>query len=162
VAHQRQTIREAVKTALVDASTAAGSRVYESRVSAHRRLRLPAIAIYTMEEVCDDRKTAPRVLKRDLTLAIEGAVKLAADVDDAMDSLADEIEVAMHADPTFGGVMADSVLTSTAIDIAEEGDQPIGVIRLDYRVTYYTDAPDESDVVLDDLEGIDGTMDHEL
>jgi hypothetical protein len=145
MAHQRQLIREAVKTLLVAAATAAGSRVYESRTVALKQTELPAIAVYTLQEEVDpgSANSAPRELKRTLELAVEGAVKGTANVDDALDALAAQVECAMARDETFGGKAGDSFLSATEIDLADDGRQPIGLVRLVYSVTYRTYAPDE-------------------
>lgn len=155
--HQRQIIREAVKTALLNA-TAAADRVFETRIVPWRRLELPALAIYTLQEGAEDRSTAPRELTRTMQLAIEAAVKQSSNVDDAMDAISLEIEKVMHADETFGGVAGDSVLTSTELDVMEEADRPVGLVRLVYTVTYYTHAPEADDVALDDLETVHVTQ----
>jgi hypothetical protein len=152
--HPRQDIREAAKAQLVAANTAAADRVTETRVVPHKRPKLPAIAVYMLAETVDPASwaTAPRELKRFADLAIEGAAQQAEDVDDALDALALQIEAAIHKDETLGGKCSDCVLASTEVDVLEEGQQLIGVVRLNYRVTYYTDAPAISDqAALDDL-----------
>jgi hypothetical protein len=61
----------------------------------------------------------------------------------------------MDPDPTFGGKCAGSVMQRTELSQEPVGDRMIGLARLTYEVTYYTDArmPDSS--ALDDLETID-------
>jgi hypothetical protein len=153
--HQRQVIREAARDAL-RGRTAAGARVYETRVVPLRKLELPAVSVYTLEEEVDpaSSSTAPRELKRTVDLAIEALVKQGDNVDDAIDAIALEIERAMHADPTLGGAASDSVLASTEIDVLEESDRVVGMARLVYSVTYYTWAPDSADVALPDLSTV--------
>ena len=159
--HDRQQIREAVKAALIGAhgdpvqyATAAGARVYETRVVPFRRLELPAVAVYSLSETSDDEETAPRVLKRSLQLVVEAAVQQGDNVDDALDAISAQIETAMHRDPTFGGVASDSTLSSTRLDVYEEGERITGVAVMQYAVTYYTAAPAAADVTLDDLETV--------
>lgn len=140
--HQRQLIRQAVKSALVAASTAAGARVFETRFLPLKRVELPALAVYTLVESVDESdKGAPRELVRRLQLAIEGSVEAGENVDDDLDSLALEVETAIHADDSFGGTAEDAVLESTEIAIDESGSKPVGVVRLVYGVTYRTYAP---------------------
>lgn len=156
MAHQRQLIREAAAAALVAANTAAGSRVYETRQIPHRKLELPAIAVYTLQESvdADSASTAPRWLIRQVQLLIEAIVKPGANVDDTLDAICLEIERAMHADETLGGTCWKSILSSTELDYFEEGDKEIGLAKLIYSVTYETQAPDADDVELDDLSTI--------
>jgi hypothetical protein len=153
MAHRRQLIREAIKAALLS-QTAAGIRVYETRKVPAKRLELPSIAIYTLQESInpDSKNRAPRELTRNVSVAIGAAVKEGENVDDAMDDIALEIERVMHADETFGGVCGDSILSETEMDVSEIGDQPIGIVILTYSVTYYTTAPEAEDTDLDDFE----------
>lgn len=152
--HQRKTIRDAVVAALVAADTAAGARCYPTRVVPWKRLTLPAISVYGLSESSDDKQSAPRELTRTMQLAVEAAVK-GANIDDALDALALEIERAMHADPSFGDVCSDCVLTGTELEAAVDGDEPVGFLRLTYRTTYFTDAPAAADVTVDDLSTVD-------
>lgn len=143
--HQRQLIREAAKAALLG-KTAAGDRVYETRVLPLRRIDLPAISIYTMEETVEpeSRTTAPRELKRTVQLNIHAFVEEGDNVDDAMDALAMQIERAIHADDTLGGTASDCILASTELDVGEEGQRLVGTVVLTYEVDYYTYAPAEA------------------
>lgn len=138
MSHPRQLIRHAVAAQLTGA-TAAGTRVFKTRVLPYRR-ELPAVAVYTFTETVDvDVDSSPRELKRTLDLVIEGAVQAtsAENPDDLLDALALEIETALHADPTFGNTAADAVLSATELEVVAEGEQLIGVVKLTYRVEYY-------------------------
>jgi hypothetical protein len=151
--HQRQIIRQAVKTALLGA-TAAGTRVFESRVYAWKSSELPAISVYTLEDAVDpeSRKSAPMELERDLSLAIEAVVKAGENVDDAMDAICEEIERAMHRDDSLGGACSWSVLRTTELDLVGNSDQVVGNARLTYQVHFVTGAPEAADTPLDDLK----------
>ena len=156
--HARQAIREACKTILVSANTAAGSRVYETRLTPWEAVKLPAIAVYALEETIDQdqsRETAPRQLWRNLTLEIVGAVRAGDNVDDALDDMAASIEAAMNADRWISGTVGDSLLDSTNIAIEVTGDKPIGFVVLNYAVTYFTESPTEATQVVSPLEGFD-------
>lgn len=141
--HQRKLIRHAVTAALVG-STAAGARVQATRVEPRRPSEIPAIGVYTATEETDpdDVSTAPRELLRQLKLDVVGWVldSSAVPVDDAMDDLAEQIEIAMELDPYFGSTVSESILVATDMQvIAEDGNDPmIGVVRLTYSVTYRT------------------------
>lgn len=149
MAHQRQLIREAARAQLLG-KTAAGARVAETRMSPWRRPELPAISVYSLEEAVDagSKLTAPRELTRNLQLAVVAGVEGGANVDDAMDSIAEEIERALHADPYLGDTCGDLVLASTELGIDEDGTRPIGYVRLTFAVTYRTWAPDAADATL--------------
>lgn len=134
--HPRQVIRKAAVAALVG-KTAAEDRVFSSRVTPYHMVELPVLSVFAAEEsVSPDAARSPRILDRVLQLAIEGAVKLSENVDDAIDDIAEQIENVMHFDATLGGVCDDLILDSTDLDILEEGDIAIGMFRLVFTVTY--------------------------
>ena len=83
-------------------------------------------------------------LDRDLNLVIEGYAKTASNLDDVMDGIAKEVEVAMAADTTINALAKDSFLTSTEIQLTVEGEQPIGIVTMNFTVQYRTanNAPD--------------------
>lgn len=142
--HQRKLIRDAVTSILIAAATAAGSKVYPTRVLPFVLPELPVISVYTLDESVDpdSANTAPRELTRTLSVVIEAMSAPGPDIDDTMDALALEIETAMHADPYLGDVCVDSLLASTEIESIEEGDREVGWMALTYSVTYRTEAPD--------------------
>lgn len=143
MAHPRKLIRQAVAAQLAG-QTAAGARVFRSRMVPLKRVELPAIAIYTPEEEADfETDSAPRELKRTLQLYIESAADGTGDVDDVLDDLAEQIEAAMDADDTLDGNASSSVLTRTELDVDESTGRTVSVIRLTYAVTYYAFAPAE-------------------
>lgn len=153
--HRRKRIRDAAMAALLAASTSAGSRIFSTRSVPWRRLQLPAVSVYALSETSDDQQTSPRELYRTLTLAIEAAVEAGENIDDTLDAMALELERAMHADSTLGEVCGDSMLVGTELEVAEQGDKPIGLLRLTYKCWYRTDAPDAEDQAPVDMETVD-------
>jgi hypothetical protein len=161
--HPRTVIRTAIRDVLLGATSAA-ARVYKTRVLPLRKVELPAIAVYTLEEpvTADSINTAPRELTRQPAVTIEGWVKDTdgVDLDDALDDLALEIETAMHADPYLGGAAGESILSDTVIEVVEIGDRLLGMIALTYDVTYRTLAPDApADEDMDDFVTVEATHD---
>jgi hypothetical protein len=137
--HERQAIREAI-VAQLKGRTSAGVRVFKSRREPLREMELPAITVYTDEETVDDVNTAPRELKRQVSVAVIGWVMQSASVDDALDALALEIETAMDADMFLGGTSPGaSRLASVAIGEKLDGARPMGAVNLTYTATYFTD-----------------------
>jgi hypothetical protein len=143
--HPRQLIRDAVVTALTG-STAAGSRVYATKWIATRRSEMPEITVSITDEPVDDiGDSAPREYFRRPSIIVEafvGAVGVA-DIDNTVDDLASEIEAAMDVDRYFGGVLSDSRLSGTEIDVDTEGDRLTARLTLTYVGLYFTypDAP---------------------
>ena len=170
MAHQRTLIRQAAIATLIAANTAAGSRVEDSRIDAHKKGELPAITVFTLgdEEVDMDlsAQSAPRELTRKLELLIVGFVAHTDAVPAAlaMDNLAAQIEAALDIDryisgalpPLTSGTAAESILASTSTDIREgdgRSDPLVGIVTLTYEVTYRTDAATTGTLV--DLGAVD-------
>jgi hypothetical protein len=59
-----------------------------------------------------------------------------------LDTIAEEIEAAMGVDETLNGLAEDLFLVATSIEINGDGEQPIGVLKLDYDVAYRTTISD--------------------
>lgn len=161
--HRRQSIREAVTTALIGATgspgpvtyaTAAGARVYETRLEHWLQRELPGITVFSDSETVeqDSSKSSPRRLIRNLQLAIEVATLATDNTDDALDSLAAEIEAVMDADLYFGlAYVMDSVLVSSDTTLSMQGNRIFGLLRMVYTVTYETENPVTTGVELDDF-----------
>jgi hypothetical protein len=150
--HRRQIIRDAV-IAMLKGQTTVGERVFPTRFEVLRRNDVPALLVYTVSESVDpeSQRTAPRELTRTLQLGIHAVVKVTEAVDDELDALALQVERLVDKDPTFGGEASDAILTSTDIAVYEEADRRVGIARLTYAITYYTQAPAAEDVALDDF-----------
>ncbi len=159
--HYRKAIRNAVVAQLkgVDPAwrTAAQGRIYGNRMEPMGAAEtLPIIIVYCVRERVDATWIeAPRRLKRILALAIEAAVDVDETLDDTLDALAKEIEVAMHRDDTLGGLVADTILTDTEMDLFGDAKRMCGAVRLTYECTYFTEVPDEADMERDDLATAD-------
>jgi phage terminase large subunit-like protein len=83
-------------------------------------------------------------LNRLLNVSVEGYVKSTSEFDDKIDDICKEVETAMAGDQTINGLAKNSFLSSTEINYSGEGEQPIGVVTLNYVVQYRTatNAPD--------------------
>jgi hypothetical protein len=139
VKHVRQKIRERVQADLL---ALAGGRVYSSRV--YPDTTLPAIGIYANTEESgaeNDSLTVPRRYTRNLDIVIEIKATAAANVDDAVDDLAAQVEALLAADRTLNSLATDTELVSTAHS-QTAGERPLMVARLTYRVWYRTNASD--------------------
>ena len=67
---------------------------------------------------------------------IEVIAKANNDLDQALDDLAVQIEDALSADTSLGGLVKDTVLQTTDVQYLEDGDKPHGVMLMAYAVTY--------------------------
>lgn len=143
---------------LANAGTAAGARVTGTRVDPHKRSQLPAISVYTLSEETDEDSATrvPLELTRHLKLEIAGWVAHSDEVPsaDAMDDLAEQIEVAMAADYYIGGTVADQMLEATVMQVVEDdgrSDPLIGIVVLTYAITYRTSPLEAGGTPTDDF-----------
>jgi hypothetical protein len=100
---------------------------------------MPALLVYSTTEDSDiDVMGIPGVLNRIVNVAIEGYVRNITIYDNLIDDICQEVEVAMAGDVTINGLAKNSFLSSTEINYTGEGDQPIGVVTMNYVVQYRT------------------------
>lgn len=150
----RKQIRDAIETLLVAAGTDAGSNIYQHRTLSLEDAVLPAINIITGNET-SERLTmgmSSSLLDRELEVRIECYTKSDATptpdpgnrAEDrvliALDALSADVEVAMAADTTLGGLAKDSYLVSTRMESDSDNSvaNEAGVITLEYMVHYQT------------------------
>ena len=146
MAHVRQQIRDAV-TVLVTGLTTTGSNVFQSRVYNLQESNLPALKVYTSSEdiaLEDGTLDAPQ---RNLSLVIEGNAQATATLDTTLDEIAKEVEIALGADITIGGLAIGIDLDNTQMQLTGEGDQPIGSVLLTYDIHYRTPFGDPETVI---------------
>jgi hypothetical protein len=78
----------------------------------------------------------PPIYERRLTVIVSAVVSQNDTMDDAMDSLADQIEAVFGKDPTFGGICNGSILKSVDSTVDSNGEQLFGAIHVSFEVTY--------------------------
>ena len=134
--HLRKQIREAVVT-LVTGLTTTGANVSDSRVYAVEQANTPALLVYPGNEAVEvDTLTPPRGQTRTLEIIIEGIVRDISEPEDTLDLIAKEVEVAMGADITVGGLAKFANLIQIETRLDGQGDKPLGNIALTYDITY--------------------------
>lgn len=140
--HYRQTIRDAVAARLADAETLAGPNVFTSRARPILEIlqkREAVLSVYTADET-SQRMPDGHLLQRTLTVSIEGAAGGGDDLDDTLDSFAEQVEAAINADPTLGNLLSEQMeLTATTSEISARGNQQVGAMRMDFDCRYLTD-----------------------
>jgi len=136
--HVRQRIREQVATTVTGLATT-GSNVFQSRVYSLSDDVLPALLVYSVSESSDIDSMGPiGSLTRILSLSIEGYVKNVSDYDDVIDDVCKEVEIAMAGDKTLNGLAQNSYLSGTDINYNGEGEQPVGIVTMNYVIQYRT------------------------
>ena len=134
--HLRRQIRERVATMLTGLSTT-GSNVFQSHVYPLENADLPALCIYTQDEEIEVGAMGdPRVCHSTMTLIVDGYAQTSSNLDDQLDQIGKEVQVAMAGDTDINNLVIDSYLSSVDISYSGEGTSPIGIIRHNYSVLY--------------------------
>ena len=134
--HLRRQIRERVATMLTGLSTT-GSNVFQSHVYPLENADLPALCIYTQDEEIEVGAMGdPRVCHSTMTLIVDGYAQTSSNLDDQLDQIGKEVQVAMAGDIDINNLVKDSYLSSVDISYSGEGTSPIGIIRHNYSVLY--------------------------
>ena len=138
MSHVRQQIRDDIVTTLTGLVTT-GSNVFRSRIFPLEQTNLPALCIYTKSETSEyDTIGLPRSVNRVLDVAVEAYVKGVSNYDNTLDTIAVEMEEAIAADITLGGLAKDAQITAFEADFAGDGEQPVAVGRFTVTVEYRT------------------------
>jgi hypothetical protein len=137
MAHYRKTIRDAVVTLLTGLAST-GSRVYPSRLYPYDPAEAggPGLMVYTVSEASS---LEGRTLTRELDLVIEVVAQVNGTLDDDLDTIAKEVEVAMGTYPRLGLTgPIDSWLKSTQVAFRKDGEKETGGLVMTYGVMYRT------------------------
>jgi hypothetical protein len=138
MSHVRQQIRDDIVTTLTGLTTT-GSNIFRSRIFPLEETNLPALCIYTKSETSEyDTIGLPRSVNRVLDVAVEAYVKGVSNYDNTLDTIAVEMEEAIAADITLGGLAKDAQITAFEADFAGDGEQPVAVGRFTVTVEYRT------------------------
>lgn len=133
--HIRRQIRERVAT-LVTGLTTTGARVYQSRVYALSAGELPCLLIYTNGE--DSTKPVfchPGEMDRAITVLVEAVAAATSDLDDVLDLICKEVEIAMATDFYLSNLAKDVQLTRTELQLqGGDTEKPIGAARMTWTV----------------------------
>ena len=137
MSHVRQQIREYFGTTLTGLTTT-GSNVFESRVYPLDNTTLPTLLIYTKSESSEPIVIGvDRVMSRELAVVVEAYCKATSNFDDTIDTISKEVEEAISADRTLGGLAKDTFIESTEIEFNGEGEKPLGYVSLTFLTNYY-------------------------
>lgn len=143
--HLRRQIREAVAGQITGLTTT-GGRVFQSRVYPAQTTELPCLLVYTRSETAEPLTVHPdREIERVLQLEIVAVAKANADLDDTLDQVCKEVEIALAMPVAALNGKAKSIrLTSTEIELTGEAEKPTGTATMSYEVDYFhaENAPD--------------------
>lgn len=142
--HLHRQIREAVKTLLTGLTTT-GSKVYPNRLHPLTEANLPGLRIFMDDEEVTG-SGADKTQDRKPSLIVECCAKVATDLDDTLDQMSKEVEVALSGGITIGGFWMDAEYAGMQFDDAM-AEKPAGVKRLRFFITY-TAASNAPDVLI--------------
>lgn len=141
--HLHKQIRDKIETALTGLTTS-GARIYANRIQPMADANLPGLRIYADEESAEVQTMhAPYLQERTLRLSVECCAKATTALDDTLDLMSKEVEVALAAGITISSRVLVPIYTGMSFD-DEQSDKPVGVKRLNFSVTYsgMSNAPD--------------------
>ena len=141
-AHLHTQIRAAVVTALTGLTTS-GPRVYANRLMQLPDALSPTLNVTLDEESAEALTIHQASAERRLTLVVACHAKAAAGLDDTLDLMSKEVEIALAAGITVAARVLPCDYTGMSYD-DELGDKPVGVKRLTYSILFsaMSNAPD--------------------
>jgi hypothetical protein len=135
--HVRQQIRDALVVRLTGLATT-GANVFKSRTYALEDSELPCLLIANESDNSESVSIGfPRLLKRDFLVSIKAVVKLADDLDDALDNICKQVEQAICADPSLGGIAKDFLLVNTTFELNGDMEAMVGEATMLWQSQYY-------------------------
>lgn len=141
--HLHKQIRSATVTKLTGLTTSA-TRVYANRLQPMADANLPGLRIYLDDERAESLTIhAPVALSRELTLRVECCAKAVSGLDDTLDLMSKEVEIALSSGITVSPQTLIPVYFGMEFD-DEQSDKPVGVKRLRFSIpfTAMSNAPD--------------------
>lgn len=142
--HARRAIVNAAAAALAYRPTT-GDRVYPGRSWPVSGESPPYLLVYARQERIDSATMTSNARKtmRLLDLIVEGVDTAQTDTDERLDTIAEEVELALLADRTLGGTCKDMTLAQTDLTVtADDNERRIAAIRLRFVAMYLTAAND--------------------
>ena len=141
--HLHKQIRTAVVTALTGLTTS-GTRVYANRLQPLPDATSPTLLVTLDDETATQATfhTSP-IYERELRLSVAAIVKAISALDDTLDLMSKEVEVALAAGITVAGRTLDVFYGGMSFE-DEQSDKPVGIKRMSFTIPYTAaaNAPD--------------------
>jgi hypothetical protein len=142
VLHMRRQIRDAIEVVLSGLATT-GSRIYVARPEGQplQADELPGLRLSTPGETIETLTMgAGRIRARTLQVQVELVVKSTGTPAATVDTMRKEIEVALDADPTLGGLASWVELRQISLALDASADAPEALGTLGFEALYHTAA----------------------
>ncbi len=141
--HLHKQIRAAVVTKLTGLTTS-GSRIYANRLQPLPDALSPTLLVFIDSERAEAMTVhSPYMQDRQLTLVVSAYAKAVSGLDDTLDLMSKEVEIALAAGITVGSTTLYPIYTDMSFE-DEQGDKPVGVKRMSFTISYtaMSNAPD--------------------
>lgn len=141
--HLHKQIRAAVVAKLTGLTTSS-TRVYANRLQPLPDATQPSLLITLDEERAEGLTLhAPQMHERTLSLSVAAIAKASTAVDETLDLMSKEVEIALSTGITVGTRTLDVFYTGMSFE-DEQSDKPVGVKRMTFTIPYtaMSNAPD--------------------
>jgi hypothetical protein len=141
--HLHKQIRGAVVTKLTGLTTS-GSRVYANRLQPLPDGMSPSLLVTLDEERASGLTIhQPQAQERELSLSVAAVCKVTSALDDTLDLMSKEVEIALAAGITVGSRTLEVFYTGMQFE-DEQADKPVGIKRMSFTIPYtaMSNAPD--------------------
>ena len=142
--HIRQRLADAIATACASLTTT-GSNVFQGRTTPVPRESMPALLIFANGGTSGfgSMGTASRPMDWTETITVRGLVALAAtDPERTLNTIAAEVQAALMATETLGGLARTLELVRTTLDQRVEGEWREGMIEMVWQIEASTPSND--------------------
>lgn len=148
MAHARQQIRDLVVTTLTGL-TLTGSNVYAGQQRPTHASELPGLWVWTSsDETVGVKRTTNGTLEvHELTVMVEVRAFAATSVDDLVDDICEDVQVAIYADQTLGGVVREMQLEAFELELETEAEQAFALGTMSWSLEYRVAGTDPSTIV---------------
>jgi len=137
--HARTQIRDAAVTLLTGLTTT-GANIVAGRVWKHDDSKVAVLSVTTNNDtLVDDQQSLDSKETRSARLVIDGEVRAQADSDATLDLIDAEVQTALMADDTLGGLVKFLEFVSAEKEISEDGDRAAGKVSIEYEFVYRID-----------------------
>ncbi len=141
--HLHKQIRAAVVTKLTGLTTS-GSRIYANRLAPLPDGQQPTLLVTLDEERAEGLTIhQPQAQERSLTLSVAAVAKASSALDDTLDLMSKEVEIALATGITVGSQTLQVFYAGMSFE-DEQSDKPVGVKRMSFTIPYtaMSNAPD--------------------
>jgi hypothetical protein len=137
--HVAKQLRAAVISAVTGLVTT-GANVFGSRVYPVRDAEIPCLLVYTPDESAEDATLETTSYQRRIAIRIEALAKATASLEDTLDQIRKEVEIALAAGVLVGGWTVDVEYRGMTSELRDDLEKPVGSADMSFEATLFTAA----------------------